>query len=316
MSQSIRPTAQPRGKRGEWPTVSIAICTRNRQASLRRAVAAVVAADPEVEELLIVDQSDEFIPVERPWPRGFRHVRSDSRGVSRACNEALRLATTDIVFFTDDDCLLQPRAVEAAVALFAKYPEVGLVFGAVRAEPSVTPEGFIPTYEPPRRQILRGRLGKLRDAGIGACLVVRRQTALEIGGFDVRLGGGTPLTACRDGEFAYRVLKAGYAVAHEPAAWVVHEGLKPWSEGAQYAYGTYRGVGAAYALHLRRLDPVALFLLGQQFWLAIAEIGRNLLRGRRKHLGLRRLAGLVAGVRVGLMMHGSLAVRSSRTSRY
>jgi glycosyltransferase involved in cell wall biosynthesis len=310
MIQPEQAIGHPPTKRADWPSVSIAICTRNRHASLRRAVAAVVAADPDVEELLIIDQSDEFVPLARPWARGFRHVHSESRGLSRACNEALELATTEIVFFTDDDCLLQPGSVEAAVAMFAKQPEVGVVFGAVRAEPSVTAEGFIPTYEPPRRQVLRGRLGKLRDGGIGACLAVRRQAALAIGGFDVRLGGGTPLTTCQDGEFAYRMLKGGFALGHEPAAWVLHEGVKPWREGSRYAYLTYRGVGAAYALHLRQLDSVALLLLGQQFWSVIIEIGRNVLRGRHKYIGLRRIIGLVAGVKTGLTMREPLAERS------
>lgn len=302
MIQPEQAIGHPPIKRTDWPSVSIAICTRNRHASLRRAVAAVVAADPAVEELLIIDQSDEFIPLERPWARGFRHVRSASRGLSRACNEALQLATTELVFFTDDDCLLQPGAVEAAVALFAEHPEVGLVFGAVRAEMSVTPEGFIPTYEPPRRQVLRGRLGKLRDGGIGACLVVRREAALAIGGFDVRLGGGTPLTTCQDGEFAYRMLKGGFALGHEPAAWVLHEGLRPWREGSRYAYLTYRGVGAAYALHLRRGDGVAALLLLQQMLFALGEISRNLVHARYKQTGIRRVLGLVAGMVVGLTL--------------
>ncbi len=302
MTQQIDSAVREDTARTTWPTVSLAICTRNRPASLRRAVAAVVAADPAVEELLIIDQSDEFIPLERPWGRGFRHVRSESRGLSRACNEALQLATSDIIFFTDDDCLLQPGAVEAAVAMFAEHPEVGLVFGAVRAEPSITAEGFIPTYEPPRRQVLRGRLGKLRDGGIGACLITRRQAALAIGGFDVRLGGGTPLTTCQDGEFAYRMLKGGFALGHEPATWVLHEGVKPWREGSRYAYLTYRGVGAAYAIHLRRLDGAAALLLGQQTIFILGEIGKNLLRGRWKQVGVRRLLGLMAGVAVGLTL--------------
>jgi glycosyltransferase involved in cell wall biosynthesis len=302
MTQPAQTTGHPPTKRTDWPSVSIAICTRNRHESLRRAVAAVVAADPDVEELLIIDQSDEFIPLERPWTRGFRHVRSESRGLSRARNEALRLATTEIVFFTDDDCLLQPGSVEAAVAMFAEQPEVGLVFGAVRAEPSVTPDGFIPTYEPPRRQVLRGRLGKLRDSGIGACLVVRREAALAIGGFDVRLGGGTSLPAAQDTEFAYRMLKCGFAIGHEPKTWVLHEGFRTWREGSSYAYQAFRSMGAAYALHLRHLDLVAAFILLQQVTLALGGIIRNVIHGRFRRVGIRLILGLIAGMFVGMTM--------------
>jgi glycosyltransferase involved in cell wall biosynthesis len=282
------------------PTVTVAICTRNRHESLRRAVAAVVAADPDVEELLIIDQSDEFIPLERPWTRGFRHVRSESRGLSRARNEALALATTEIVFFTDDDCLLQPGAVEAAVAMFAEQPEVGLVFGAVRAKESVTENGIISTFEPKRFRIHRGRIASAFLGGMGACMAVRREIALAAGGFHVMLGVGAKLPGGEDCEFAYRVLKYHQKVAVEPRCVVIHEGVKSWCALSDHFYEGYLAIGAGFGLHIRDGDLLALFPVAKHMLILLCTIIRAIYNGQYKRTGIRRMIALLIGVSVGL----------------
>src|SRR5690606_38887608 len=160
--------------------------------------------------------------------------------------------------------------------------------------------GFIPTYYPPRARVLRGRLAKLRDGGIGALMAVRRDAALAVGGFDERVGAGSDLAACEDGELAYRLLRAGWGLAHVPAASVMHHGFRRWADGRRYSYDTYRGIGAAYATHLRGGDPGGLALLAQQFAVVLGGMVRAALQ--REPIGLARLLGLGAGVVMGVRM--------------
>jgi GT2 family glycosyltransferase len=272
---------------------TLAICTRNRPADLQRALMSVASANPHVEELIVIDQSDHVTPIEAALGCDVRHVPSTSRGLSRARNEALALAAGDIVCFTDDDCLLQPGAIEQIAAMFDSDPRLGVVFGTVYAPRSVNEAGFTPTYRPPRRAVLRGRLSKLRDDGIGACMSVRRDIALALGGFDARLGAGAEFASYEDGDFAYRVLKGGYALGHLPEARVLHEGLKPWHDGPRFMYETYRAIGAAYGLHVRDGDPVALILLLRQAGVLLARAPRQLVL--RRPVGWTVLRGLIAG---------------------
>ena len=277
-------------------TVTVAICSRNRPEDLRRAVAATLRVLPPEVELLVVDQTAEPTDCLAGAEARFRYEHSPGQGISRARNLSLRIARTDLVVFTDDDCGPRLGMVEALVAAF-RAPDVGLAFGSVVAEHSQV--GFIASHKPHRAQILRGRIAKLRDTGIGACMAVRRDVALRLGGFDERLGPGASLPSNEDGEFAYRMLLAAYAIAHIPEAVVDHWGARPWQDGRRYSYETYRAIAAAYAMHARTGDVVAPLLIAQQAVFILGNIGKSILEHGRPS-GLSALQGLLAGIGPGL----------------
>jgi len=271
---------------------------------LERAVRSALATSPGT-PVLVIDQSEApTLPeaVRAAIHAGLVEYHRDERvGASRARNLALHLACTDAVVFVDDDCELDPGAVDALLAALTQADDIAITFGSVTAAWPTGLDGFIPGYVPSTPAVLRGRLAKLRDRGIGACMVVRREMAIAAGGFDERLGPGTPLASCEEGEFAYRVLRAGYAIAHAPAAHVRHYGYRAAVEGPHYAFETYRGIGASFALHLRRGDPVAALLLAQQLGIVFHEMARMSIRYRRLG-GVSRLRGLLAGIRAGFAL--------------
>lgn len=292
------------------PTVTVAICSRNRPDDLKRAVAAALRVLPPGAELLIVDQTSERTDcLTTPDPRA-RYEHRPGQGISLARNLSLHLARTDVVVFTDDDCGARPGMVESLSSAF-KVPAVGLAFGTVIAETSRV--GFIASHSPKRRRILRGRLAKLSDTGIGACMAVRRDAAIAVGGFDERLGPGAPLPSNEDGEFAYRMLLAGYAIAHIPEAIVDHWGARPWHDGRRYSYETYRAIAAAYAMHARVGDPVAPLLIAQQAAFILGNVGKSVLQ-RGRPSGFSALQGLLAGIRPGLRLR-PMSTRQSATAR-
>ncbi len=305
VSSEVRPRATvPDGLWSEPDgPATVVICTRNRSDLLPAALRAALVTSAAEIPVLIIDQGDDTettarIVAESEQRHRVRHVVDDGRGASRARNLGLSIAQTPVVVFIDDDCEAHPGAITLLVEALTADPTIGVAFGTVAA-PAVE-GGFIPTYLPPRRQVLRGRLSKLRDGGIGALMAVRRDASIEAGGFDERIGAGTFLAACEDGEFAYRLLRDGAAIAHIPEASVMHRGFRDFVDGAGYSFATYRGIGAAYATHLRDGDPAALALLAQQFLLIGLGMARAIVR--RRHLGVSRLRGLTAGIARGLRM--------------
>ena len=303
MTMAFAPASNPASATAPAASgITVAICSRNRPELLQRAVRAALEVSPGT-PLIVVDQSDDdlrVLAVHEAANSGrllYHHDRGI--GVSRARNIALLLARTDAVLFVDDDCALQPGAVDDMARALERDPDVTIAFGTVRQAWSTGRDGFIPQHLPKRARVLRGRLAKLREHGIGACMAVRRERVLRAGGFDERLGPGTAFPACEEGELAYRVLRAGGALAHVPAAEVVHYGFRPASEGARYAVETYRGIGGSFALHVRAGDPVAAIVLAQHLVLALREIVKQSVRYRRPG-GISRLRGLFAGVAAGL----------------
>lgn len=277
-------------------SVTLAICSRNRPDDLRRSVARALEILPPSAQLLVVDQTQDCARNIAPGNARLQYEHRPGRGVAVARNQAMVLAQSEVVVFTDDDCAPRAEMVQHLQRAFLR-PDVAMAFGTVNAMPSAG--GFIASYTPRRTRILRGRTAKLADSGIGACMAVRRDAALALGGFDERLGPGAEFASNEEGEFAYRMLKSGRAIAHIPEAIVDHWGARPWVDGRRYSYETYRAIAATCAMHIRTGDPVAGLLLAQQFGLVLWDIAKAVAKKGRPS-GLSAAHGLASGIGPGL----------------
>src|SRR5690606_35787559 len=115
------------------PTMTVAICTLDRPRPLARALAALrCQTDPDF-ELVIVDNGPNRRTrdaVAAAWPAA-RYVAEPRRGIAHARNLALRLASGEIIAYTDDDCRPAQRWVESIRAIFLSDPTVGCVTGPI-----------------------------------------------------------------------------------------------------------------------------------------------------------------------------------------
>jgi GT2 family glycosyltransferase len=140
--------------------------------------------------------------------------------------------------------------------------------------------------------------------GTGGNFAARRDWLLRAGGFDERLGAGSPGGAGEDMDILYRLLRAGARIRYEPQAVVFHE-RQPRDRrlASRSSYG--RGIGACCGLWLRERDLYALAVLAG--WLrmrggmAAGAVRRRQWGGVREELmvlgGTAR--GLVYGLRAG-----------------
>jgi GT2 family glycosyltransferase len=223
-----------------------------------------------------------------------RLIRDTGKGASRARNLGIKATSGLVIAFTDDDCEPDPDWLATLVSAMENDPSAGIAFGSVVPADHAPADGFIVGYRPVRQRRLTGRLGKLRDGGIGANMALRRDALSAVAGFDEQLGPGAYFTSSEEGDLAYRILKAGRSLLHVPGSSVIHHGFRDWSSGAGLTRRTYLGVTAAYMKHLRQADAVAALLLLQQLGFALANLCACLLRLRRP-IGLGRLWGLVQG---------------------
>lgn len=276
-------------------TAIVAICTRNRPRDLLRAVRAVLRSSVPGLEVLVIDQSDPAGIAGLPDDARLDRIWDGGRGSARAHNLALRLARSEIVVYTDDDCEPEGDWLRPLLVALGRVDGPAIAFGSVIPAPIDPKLGYIDGYVPPARRELRGRLSKLRDGGIGANMAVRRGAVLDVGGFDEQLGPGGYFSSTLDGDLAYRVLRAGHAIAHVPESRVVHHGVRGWAESGARSRATFTGIAAAYTKYLRLGDPVAALLLGQQVGFALANVARHA-AARERPLGLGRLAALLAGI--------------------
>jgi glycosyltransferase involved in cell wall biosynthesis len=251
------------GADGE-PSVTIAICSRHRTAELARALTAIVPLLGKRDELLVVLNAavgDAAHAAIDPgcFPRA-RFVVEPRLGLGWARNRALVECATDLIAFTDDDCLPESHWLESLRMLFARNPEVDLATGLIEPMTLETPAqwlferygGFARNYSrrwirAPNARTIAGAVGNVGEYGAGANLAFRRRLIDQIGAFDVALGPGTASNAGDDLEFIFRALKHGRLLAIDPRASVRHEHRRDHRGLESQIEGWSRGFSCAIA---------------------------------------------------------------------
>ena len=244
-----RPAAPPSepAPASAWPSVTVAVCTRDRTEDLARCLDSLARLEHPAHEVLVVDNApatdDTRMLVER---RGgaVRYVREPRPGLDWARNRAIAEATGEVLAFTDDDALVDPCWVRALAGAFAGDPSVAVVTGLVLpAELDTEAQVLFERYRSfgrgfQRRRVsatdrigpVAARYGLAGDYGTGANMAFRRELFDRIGPFDPALDVGTPARGGGDLEMFFRLLKEGHALVYEPSAIVRHRHRRTWAE--------------------------------------------------------------------------------------
>ncbi|MEU6176474.1 glycosyltransferase [Streptomyces coeruleorubidus] len=250
------------GESGEPPYTSVVIATRERAGQLGRALDSLLAQDHPRFEIVVVDNapvtSETRELVERKYAERVRYVCEPVPGLAVAHNTGLAAVRGEVVAFTDDDVVADPRWLTELTAPFAADPGLGCSTGLILPARLTTPaqvlleshggfaKGFTPrTYDPARPPgdeplfpFTAGRFGS------GANMAFRTAVLREAGGFDPATGAGT---AARGGDDLYgfvRVLTQGHRLRYTPYALVWHHHRETWRDLETQAYGYGAGLTA------------------------------------------------------------------------
>ncbi|MBC7545667.1 MAG: glycosyltransferase family 2 protein [Candidatus Sericytochromatia bacterium] len=194
-------------------------------------------------EPIVVDNAsaDESVAMlRRDFPAVTVIANPDNCGFGRACNQGFSRATGDYVLLLNPDAALLPGAVSTLVSYLETHPAVGMVgptllhddgqiqYSACR-NPSLKTEAYewfgLRGLLPDNEAVGALYYGYRQDRSfacdwlVGACLLVRRETLAEVGGFDERFWlYAEELDWCR------RMNTAGWQTHFVPAARVRHSG--------------------------------------------------------------------------------------------
>jgi glycosyltransferase involved in cell wall biosynthesis len=245
----------------------------------------VLALDRHDIQVMVIDQSSggETRKVAAAIARGDSRVaiiQTESVGVSAARNLAVQLATSDIVAFADDDCIVEPDWLDALMREFVDPRVVG-VFGRIVPPGFKTRTGTEIVFKESReRQVFEGRVPPWY-VGHGASRAVRRAAVIAIGGFDTHLGPGAPLRAAEDLDSAYRLLAAGGRLVYTGSAVSFHKDWRSWSGRRERERDYGVGAGAVFMKHLRSGDAYGAVLFARWTWeLGVRRVGAGLLKWR------------------------------------
>ena len=246
------------------PVVTVAVCTRNRLASLQRTLDSLVATTPPAGwDLLVVDSAcddgtSDWLATSLPrLPVPARSAREDQAGIARARNRALAEARTPLLIFLDDDCTVEPGWLAAHLAAFADPAVVGSGGRILPRLPADAPAWLRP-YFSDQHGGPGGRFDfgdtdcdlparRAGDLPFGANYGLRVAAARAAGGFDPALGWGAAANLPgEETDLMERLLAAGGRLRYVAAAVVLHH-LPAGSVSEQRYLDYYRAVARLQA---------------------------------------------------------------------
>ena len=141
---------------------SVVIATLARPEPLRETIDSVLACDPAVDEVIVVDADPEESGGAVAAAYGDRlRVLPSPRGLTIQRNRALDAAAGDVVVFLDDDVQVEPGLFAGLAATF-RDPTIVAVTGRI-VEPDLGRHGGTGSFV--RGLILRGPEGRFTRAG-------------------------------------------------------------------------------------------------------------------------------------------------------
>lgn len=301
------------------PSLSIAICTKDRAKRLSRLLASLDLIRWKSEfqsvEIVVVDNAS-VDSATREAVEGFRDVRyvfEPKAGLDFARNAALRAATGNLIAYLDDDVVVDRNWLAGLAKACSDNPGAGGFTGLVLpfrldTEAQICFEqrggfgrGFV------RNEFNNTRFGNPLHPvgsgilGAGCNMAFDRALLIELGSFDEALDTGSPLPGGGDLDIFYRVLRSGRPMIYEPEYTVYHE-HRETIEQLSRQYWTW-GLGMmAFLVKSRRTDQElrARHRAMVRWWFfdRLKELARaaRRFRGRDFRFGVAELWGGIYGL--------------------
>jgi GT2 family glycosyltransferase len=252
------------------PTMSVALCTRNRPDDLRMCLRSLCALQPAPLEILVVDNApsdDRSKEVASEVP-GVRYVREPRPGLSWARNRAVVECVGDVIAFVDDDVTVDKQWAGRLQWAVAQNPAAGVVTGLVCPGELETeaqgqfeghggfgrgcdPKWFHPPVGPGG---LHWKCAATGSLGTGANMAFRRTVFEQVGLFAPELGAGTRTEGGEDLEMLYRVIKHSIPIVYEPRAFAWHRHRREVEALVKQMHSWGTGCHA-FVHHAKRLFP-------------------------------------------------------------
>jgi glycosyltransferase involved in cell wall biosynthesis len=240
------------------PRVSVVVCSYNGAATLRECLDSLMRLEyPDYEVVLVDDGStDETRTIAKDYPQVFYHHQSN-HGLSVARNVGARLASGEIIAYTDSDCVADELWLTYLVQVMQDQ-NVEAIGG-----PNVTPvsDGWIAkciAASPgnPSHVMLDDQHAEHVP---GCNLAIRRNTLLGMGGFDPQFR-----QAGDDVDICWRILDADLPIGYAPGAMVWHHRRATVSAFIKQQRGYGRSEAMVHFKHPQRCSN-----LGRSCWRGI-----------------------------------------------
>ena len=220
--------------------ITICICTYDNYALLVVSMQRLVtqSVPPTEYDVLILDNSPSDVLVGCEYAesfaskhKNFTYVKKQTDGLSGARNECIKLTTTELIHFIDDDAFADFNFVESTLDCFTRHTKLSVMGGKVVPNWSLIKRphwlsddalGYLSMLDLGSSELIYGELEGMWLAGANICF--RKQVLENYGGFSTNLGrngshGG--LLGAEEMQLIY-ALKDSHTIIYSPRCVVEH----------------------------------------------------------------------------------------------
>jgi len=242
------------------PSVSAVVTYHESPATIGHVVDALLRQDYAIERIIVVDNGSRqgLEQLESSYPQVSVIRLTENTGLTHARNIGLARVTSELVLLLDDDIYATPDCLSLMVTAM-------LETGAAVVCPRIVfhPDGSVIQCDGANVHFA-GMLGlnnkeapvsgapavrRNCNAFIGACILIKRQLLLDLGGFDEDY-----FFYFEDLELSYRLRALGHSIWCEPGAVVFHERGRGTPDLSFRGEGTYPPQRAYFILRHRWLS--------------------------------------------------------------
>ncbi len=287
-------------------SISVIIPTIGRVNLIERCIESVLNQTLTPHEIVIVD-SDENLYLkekleEKNWERRIRYIYDPTKSLCKKKNIGVNDSSGDILFFFDDDVVLDEKYIEEVVKVF-KTDEDGRIGGVMGNITNWTPRDTVSLWILLTRIFFLGHFGNGKFLPSGCATFVHGkkkivETKFLSGGisayrrevfkdfkFDEKLGRTLGYCSMEDIDFSYRLSKR-YNLIYTPYATLKH--FPSWTRSNTYDEGKvmehkilnhYYLFRKNMPLHFRNIVAFTLSLFGRLILSLIFERNSESIRG-------------------------------------
>jgi len=254
------------------PTVSIIVPVRNGEATIPALLESLTKLDYDRDKLEfhIVDghSTDKTTDIVKQYP--VKLITQDGKGLNAARNTGVRNSQSEIIAFTDSDCIVPANWVRNIVKNF-NDSQIGCAGGSIKGcngdfLSDYADNSFMPVLRIFKKREVLDSIKLLSRYPAGCNMAFRRKAVEDVGGFDESIRH-----AFDEDELIERICKAGYKMVLDPDCLVLHRHRSSLKELLKQNFGYGRGIGFLLKRKKAR-DPISkwalLNLTGFLAWLS------------------------------------------------
>lgn len=200
---------------------SLIIGTINRHEEIKLCLESIAKQTFRNYEVIIVDQSTDELTkdtIDKCMIENIKYKKVEFKGLSKARNEALKMAVGEFFCLIDDDAYYPNDYLSTIDSLIKKESKNRIFTGYMWN--SITNSSFV-DYS----KISNGKVLSIRETiryCPSPCITFPMNLKEKIGLFDERFGVGAFFGSCEETDYILRALKVGYTIAYYENIKVIH----------------------------------------------------------------------------------------------